>query len=228
MILHLSQSQKNWLCDFCSFVNTAEFKMKVYVKIEHQSWSCLFKEWFHYQTCLIQQYHIYHETEIYFVMISPSVNKMLFNSSRFLFMTILSFISLFIDMIIDHKDFVEIWQTFNWQIIIWIQLWKKTEVNRWDRVINFKQHLNSINLDALLTVFSVIVKSDCWRKKCVINAMKSLEYKCWQCVHNFSCLMQCIITSSLSSSISNKLWQLQNKIYIQYCQKIVKSILYML
>ena len=34
-ILHLSWLQKSWLCNFCSFVNTAELKMKMHIKIEH-------------------------------------------------------------------------------------------------------------------------------------------------------------------------------------------------
>ena len=58
--------------------------------------------------------------------------------------------------------------------------------------------------------------------------MKSLEYKCQQCVCDFSCLMQHIITSLSSSLISSELQQLQNKIYIQYYQKVVKLILYIL
>ena len=227
LILHLFQLQKSWLYNFCSFINTAEFKMKMHIKVEHQNWSHFLKKWFHYQACLIQQYHIYHEAEVYFAVISLFVNKMSFNSSRFSFMTILSFISLLVNIIIDHKNFVEIQQTLNWQITVQIQLWERTEVNEWDRVINFKQHLNSINLDVLLIIFSVVVKSDCWRKECVIDAMKSLEYKCWQCVCNFSCLMQCIIASLSSSSINDELWQLQNKTYVQYHQKVVKSILYM-
>ena len=228
LILHLFQSQKSWLCNFCSFVNTAELKMRVYVKIKHQNWSCLLKEWFHYQTCLIQQYHIYHRAEVYFVVISLSVNEISFNSLRFSSMTVSSSISLLADMTTDHKDFIEIWQALDQQIIIWIQLWKRIKVNEWDRVINFKQHLNSINFNALLTVFLTVVKSDCWRKECVIDVMKSLEYKCQQCVCNFSCLMQCIIASSSLSSINDELWQLQNKMYVQYCQKVVKLILYML
>ena len=128
-ISHLSQSQKNWLCNFCSFINTAESKMKMHIKIKHQGWSHLFKEQFHYQACFVQQYHIYHKAEIYFAVISPSVNKMSFNSSRSSFMTVSSFISLLTDIIISHKDFVEIQQTLDQQITVQIQLWEKTEVN---------------------------------------------------------------------------------------------------
>ena len=117
LILHLLWFQKSWLCDFCFFINTAEFKIRVHIKIKHQSWSHLFKEWFHYQVCLIQQYHIYHETEIYFAVISSSVNKTSFNSSRFSFMAVSSFIPLLTNMIINHKNFVKIWQILDWQII---------------------------------------------------------------------------------------------------------------
>ena len=114
LISHLLWLQKSWLYNFCSFVNTAELKMRAHIKIEHQSQSHLLKEWFHYQTYLIQWYHIYHKAEIYFAVISLSVNEILFNSSRFSFMIISFFISLLINMIIDHKDFVKIQQTLDW------------------------------------------------------------------------------------------------------------------
>lgn len=139
-----------------------------------------------------------------------------------------SSIPLLTDVTASHNDFIQNRHERDRQVTGRIQLGEKTDVSAWDRVTGFKQHLDGVNLDALLALSPAVVKPDSWREDCVVGAMESLEYECRECVRDFSRLMQRVVASPSSNSIGGPLRQLQDDMYVRYRKEVAKPILYVL